>query len=58
MRTYRLTFDIDLPDEVSEDDIEELQGWLDHFIYTVEDDIYSCNSLDCDIDVSSNYEEI
>lgn len=59
MSTYRLTFDIEVPDDINEDDIEELESWLDHFIGCVDDDIYSCNPLnDCDIDVNSNWEAI
>ena len=58
MCTFRLTFNIEIPD-ISEDDSQEIGDWLDHFIGCVEDDIYSCNPLnDCDIDVSSDWEEI
>lgn len=56
MSTFRLTFDIEVPN-LSEDDREEIGGWLDHFISCVEDDIYSC----CPhggMDVNSNWEEI
>ena len=56
MSTFRLTFDIEVPN-LSEDDREEIGGWLDHFIGCVEDDIYSC----CPhggMDVSSDWEEI
>jgi len=57
MSTYRLTFDIDVPDDINEDDIEELESWLDHFIGCVEDDIYSCCPYG-GMDVNSNWEEI
>ena len=56
---YRLTFDIELPNDITEDDKEEFEYWLDHFIGCVDDDIYSCNPLNGhDIDVNSNWEEI
>lgn len=56
MSKFRLTFEFDVPD-LSEDDWEDMSGWLDHFIGCVEDDIYSC----CPhggMDVNSNWEEI
>lgn len=59
MSTFRLTFDVELPDDITEDDEEEFTDWLDHFIGCVEDDIYCCHPLNGrDVDVTSNYEAI
>lgn len=58
MNKYRLTFDIELPDDISQDDEQEFEDWLDHFTGCVESDIYSYHPLKCDIDVYSNYEAI
>ena len=57
MRTYRLTFDIEIPDDISNIDKEEFESWLDHFKDYTESDIYSC----CPhggMDVNGNWEEI
>ena len=56
MSTFRLTFNIEIPD-ISEDDSQEIGDWLDHFIGCVEDDIYSCCPRG-GMDVNSNWEEI
>ena len=56
MNKFRLTFEFDVPD-LSEDDWDDMSGWLDHFIGCVEADIYSC----CPhggMDVRSDWEEI
>ena len=59
MSKYRLVFDIDLPDDISQDDEIEFEAWLEHFIGCVDDDIYSCNPLnDCDIDVNSSWDAL
>lgn len=59
MSKYRLVFDIDLPDDISQDDEIEFEAWLEHFIGCVDDDIYSCHPLnDCDIDVNSKWEAL
>ena len=59
MSTYRLTMDIEIPDDISSIDKEEFEAWLEPFIGCVGDDIYSCNPLNnCDIDINSNWEEI
>ena len=61
MSTYRLTIDIELPDNISQDDVINFEAWLTHFNDCLHDDFYNSNPLSdegYDIDVNSNWEEI
>jgi len=55
---YRLTFDIEISDDISQDDEIEFENWLEHFIGCIDDDIYSCQPLDNDINVNSSWESV